>query len=276
MSGRAVALPQASRFDASAPPVRTPGVVGVNRSPRQGTGSEFASIRPYQRGDRLRRIHWGQSLRTGTLHVTATWADHDRHVVLLIDALNDVGDSEGIDGRASSLDVSVRAAAAIAEHYISTGDRVALSVIGALGMQRLPPATGYRHLRRMLEVLAGVEPATGLVDDGRVPRGLGQGALVVMLSPLVSPRALQRAVTIGERGLTVVVIDCLPPDISESDPDDPYVWIAWRMRLLERDREIRRVREAGIAVVPWRGPGSLDVVLRDLHRHAGVRMARRR
>ena len=154
-----VALPQTSRFDASAPPVRSPGLVGVNRSPRQGSGTEFASIRPFQPGDRLRRIHWAQSLRTGTLHVTSTWADHDRHVVLLIDALNDVGESEGIDGRASSLDVSLRAAGAIAEHYISTGDRVALSVIGAREMRRLPPATGYRQLRRMLEVMAGIEPA---------------------------------------------------------------------------------------------------------------------
>ena len=271
-----VALAQTSRFDASAPPVRTPGLVGVNRSPRQGSGTEFASIRPYQPGDRLRRIHWAQSLRTGTLHVTSTWADHDRHVVLLIDALNDVGESEGIDGRASSLDISVRAAGAIAEHYIRSGDRVALWAIGARGRQRLPPATGYRHLRRMLEVLANVEPAPEHVDDGRMPRGLGQGALVVMLSPLVSPTALQRVVTIAERGLTVLVIDCLPTDITHSDPEDPYVGIAWRLRLLERDREIRRVRESGIAVVPWGGPGSLDVVLRDLHRHAGVRMARRR
>ena len=271
-----VALPQTSRFDASAPPVRTPGLVGVNRSPRPGSGTEFAGIRPFQPGDRLRRIHWTQSLRTGTLHVTSTWADHDRHVVILIDAMNDVGESDGIEGRASSLDVSVRAAGAIAQHYVSTGDRVALSVIGARGMQRLPPATGYRHLRRILEVMASIEPATELVDDGRMPRGLGQGALVVMLSPLVSPRSLQRAFTIAERGLTVLVIDSLPSEISQSDPDDPFVGIAWRIRLLEREREIRRVGEAGIAVIPWRGPGTLDVVLRDLHRHAGVRMARRR
>jgi hypothetical protein len=75
--------------------------------------------------------------------------------------------------------------------------------------------------------------------------------------------------------VTTLVIDCLPPDITEDDPNDPYLGIAWRIRLLERDREIRRVREAGIAVVPWMGPGSLDAVLRDLHRHAGVRMGRR-
>jgi len=269
------ALPQSSKFDASAPPVRTPGLVGVNRSPRQGSGTEFASIRPFQPGDRLRRIHWPQSLRTGVLHVTSTWADHDRHVVLLIDALNDVGESGGIDGRASSLDISMRAAGAIAEHFISTGDRVALVAIGARGVQRLPPATGRRHLRRLLEVMATVESAGEFFDDGRMPRGIAQGALVVMLSAMVSPRALQRAVTIADRGLTIVVIDCLPPDITEKDPNDPYVALAWRIRLLERDSEIRRARERGTPVVPWMGPRSLDVVLRDLHRHAGVRTARR-
>jgi len=269
------ALPHSSQFDASAPPVRTPGLVGVNRSPRQGSGTEFASIRPFQPGDRLRRIHWPQSLRTGLLHVTSTWADHDRHVVLLIDALNDVGESGGIDGRASSLDISMRAAGAIAEHYISTGDRVALVAIGARGVQRLPPASGRRHLRRLLEVMATVESAGEFFDDGRMPRGIGHGALVVMLSAMVSPRALQRAVTIAERGLTTLVIDCLPDDITENDPNDPYLGIAWRIRVLERDREIRLVREAGIPVVPWMGPGSLDVVLRDLHRHAGMRMGRR-
>ncbi|HEY0519373.1 MAG TPA: DUF58 domain-containing protein [Ilumatobacteraceae bacterium] len=269
------ALPQSSEFDASAPPVRSAGLVGVNRSPRQGNGTEFASIRPFQPGDRLRRIHWPQSLRTGSLHVTSTWADHDRHVVLVIDALNDVGESGGIDGRASSLDISMRAAGAIAEHYISVGDRVALVAIGARGVQRLPPATGRRHLRRLLEVLATVESSGEFFDDGRMPRGIGNGALVVMLSAMVSPRALQRAVTIADRGLTVLVIDCLPADIIEKDPDDPYLAIAWRIRLLQRESEIRHAREAGIPIVPWMGPGSLDAVLRDLHRHAGVRMARR-
>jgi len=268
------ALPLSSQFDASAPPVRAPGLVGVNRSPRQGTGTEFASIRPFQPGDRLRRIHWPQSLRTGSLHVTSTWADHDRHVVLLIDALNDVGASGGVDGQASSLDISVRAAAAIAEHYISTGDRVALVAIGGRGVQRIPPATGRRHLRRLMETMATVESAGEFFDDGRMPRGIAQGSLVVMLSAMVSSRALQRAVTIADRGLATVVIDCLPADVTENDPNDPYLAIAWRIRLLERAREIRHVREAGIPVVPWMGPGSLDAVLRDLHRYAATRTGR--
>ncbi len=267
-------LPQTSRFDAAAPPVHVPGLIGVNRSPRQGSGNEFASIRTFQPGDRLRRINWPRSVRTGTLHVSTTWADHDRHVVLLVDALEDVGESEGIDGTASSLDITVRAAGAIAEHYIHAGDRVALLMLGARGVQRVAPASGYRHLRRLLEVMADVQPADAQRDDGRLPRGLGGGALVVMLSPLTSPAALRRAVNIADHGISLLVVDCLPPDITRQDPGDPYVGLAWRIELLKRAREVRRMREAGIAVVPWRGPGSLDVVLRDLQHHAGTRPRR--
>jgi uncharacterized protein (DUF58 family) len=269
-------LPQISRFDAAAPPVHVPGLIGVNRSPRQGSGSEFASIRPFQPGDRLRRIHWARSVRAGTLHVSSTWADHDRHVVLLVDALEDVGESEGIDGLSSSLDITVRAAGAIAEHYIHAGDRVAMVLLGALGVQRVPTASGYRQLRRLLEVLAEVQPAGARRDDGRLPRGLGDGALVVMLSPLMSPASLRRAVTLADHGISLLVVDCLPPDITRKDPADPYADITWRIELLKREREIRRMREAGIAVVPWRGPGSLDVVLRDLQHHVGTRLRRSR
>ena len=271
-----VTLPQRLQFDAAAPPVHTPGLIGANRSVRYGSGVEFATIRPFQPGDRLRRIHWARSLRTGTLHVASTWADHDRHIVLLIDAVEEVGDSQGVGGRASSLDITVRAAGAIAEHYIGVGDRVGLVVFGARGVQRLPAASGSVHLRRLLQVVAGIQPAHALVDDGRLPRGLGEGALVLMLSPLTTPAALQRAAAIADRGLSVLVVDCLPPDIAQHAPDDPYAGVAWRIELLRRERELRHAGEAGIAVVPWRGPGSLDVVLRDLQQRSLVRAGRRR
>lgn len=269
-------LPQPAPFDASAPPVRTPGLIGVNRSPRQGSGTEFAGIRPFQPGDRLRRIHWPRSVRTGQLHVTTTWADHDRQVLLLIDALDDVGESGGIHGHASSLDIGVRATGAIAEHFVAVGDRVGLVALGVLGVQRVPAAAGFRHLRRLLEVMATIEPARVRGDDGRLPRGLTAGALVVVLSPLLSAAALRRVRALAERGMTTVVIDCLPQGIAHQADDDPFVAITWRIELLRRHREIRAISEAGIPVVPWRGPGSLDMVLRDLHDRSRSGMRARR
>ena len=261
-------LPLPAVFDSGAPPVHAAGLVGLVRSGRPGDGREFASVRPFQVGDRLRRVHWPRSLRTGTLHVTSTWSDQDSHVVIVVDALNDLGQSGGVDGAASSLDVTVRAAGAIAEHHLHRGDRVALHIVGARGVMRVPVATGSSHLRRVLDALASIEPGSDLQDRALRHLAIPAEALVVMLSPLISPVALQRAYTLATRGLTVVVVDTLPPGVAEDDPDDPFLGLAWRIRLLERDRELRRIQQVGIPVVKWRGPGSLDQVLRDLHRHS--------
>lgn len=269
-------LPLPAVFDAAPPATHASGLVGLDRSVRPGDGSEFAGIRPFQAGDRLRRIHWPRSLRSGALHVTSTWADHDRHVVLVVDAANDVGDSDGIDGRASSLDTTVRAAGALAEHHLRRGDRVGLHVIGARGAVRVPTASGVHHLRRVLDALATIEPGQLARDDARLHLGLGDGSLVMFLSPLVSETALQRAIALAGRGIAVVVVDTLPDGVTDDDPGDPFRALAWRIRLLERARELRAVQRAGVPVVRWRGPGSLDQVLRDLaRRRRAPRVVRR-
>lgn len=267
-------LPEPALFDAVAPAVHSPGLAGVNRSPRTGSGAEFASVRPFQPGDRLRRVHWPASLRADRLHVATTYADHDRHVVLLVDAFEDAGTSGGIFGTATSLDVGLRAAAAISEHYVRAGDRVSLITMGARRHRRVSPGVGRRHLRRLLEVLATIEPSEALGDDGRVPPGLGSGALVMVVSPLLSAGALQRLVSISQLGLDVIAIDCLPHDVQEQ-AGDAHVGIVWRIAVLERERRLRYVSEAGIPVVRWRGPGSLDLVLRALYRRASVRSGAR-
>ncbi len=104
--------------------------------------------------------------------------------------------------------------------------------------------------------------------------GLPSGTLVVVLSPLISPDALTHAVTLARRGLSVIIIDTLPDHLGCQEEAS---WqLAWRVRRLEREREIRRVQEAGIPTVPWRGPGSLDQVLRDLgRRSSAARLVRR-
>ena len=275
-----VVLPMPAMFDSVPPPALSQGLVGLNRASRPGSGTEFAGIRPFQAGDRLRRIHWPRSLRSGTLHVTSTWAEEDRHVALVIDAYREVGESDGIDGRASSLDTAVRAAGAIAEHHLRRGERVSLQVLGGRSRLRVPPASGVAHLRRILDRLTAIEPSVASAVESRARLGIDPGALVVLLSPLVATTPLERAIDLTGRGFTVVVIDTLPPIARSGAPlqpdDDPYRLLAQRIRLLERDREVRRVQRAGVPVVPWRGPGSLDEVLRGVHqRSRGPRMVHR-
>lgn len=264
-------LPEPAAFDSTAPAPHPRGLVGAHRSARPGEGSEFATLRPFQLGDRLRRIHWPRSSRTGELHVTSSYADEDTHVAVLVDAHYDLGVSGGVDGAPSSLDRSVRAAAAVSEHFLHQGDRVSLRVLSARTPLTVPTGTGKRHGIRILDTLCRIVPAVEeTTDPRRVHLGMGDGTLVVMISALVSPDALTQAATLAARGLSVVVIDALVDaergDVLPSTDQDPLARTAWRIRMLERDREMRAIRAQGIPVVPWAGPGSLDVVLRELSR----------
>ncbi len=273
---RVTTLPLPAVFDAAPSSHRSDGLVGLTRSVRPGDGTEFAGLRPFQSGDRLRRINWRRSLRSGELHVTATYADQDTHVALFVDAQADFGDSGGIDGAASSIDTSVRAAGAIAEHFLLRGDRVSLRVFGSRVPASVAPASGRAHLRRILDALASIEPPTYRPMRDTAPRSdmVRGDALAIMLSPLVSTTALDWAISLTSHGLTVAVVDTLPADVHVSD--DPDTELAWRIRLLERRVEMRAVQRVGVPVLGWDGPGSLDPFLRQVARRASApRMARR-
>jgi uncharacterized protein (DUF58 family) len=273
-----ITLPLPGVFDVDASTRPTDGLVGLHRSARAGEGNEFAGIRPFQVGDRMRRINWTRSARSGELQVNATRADLDTHIALVIDASDDFGVSEGIDGLASSLDVSVRTAGAIAEHYAPRGERVSLRVFGTRVAHTVPPGSGRAQLRRILDTLARVRPADASQSTYRTPasrqRGVIGGQITVMLSPLVAPDALDLAVSLGRQGMSVVLVDTLPAHVI--DDEDEYTALAWRIRLLERRREVRMVLATGIPVISWRGPGSLDQVIRDIARRStGPRMLQR-
>jgi uncharacterized protein (DUF58 family) len=283
-----VVTPQPAAFDADAPAPHPNGLVGPDRGRRIGDGAEFAGIRPFQLGDRLRRVHWPVSQRTGTLQVVTTYADQDSEVVLVVDALSSVGG--GPDAARSSLTTSVRAATALAEHHLRRGDRVGLTTLGGVRPVRVPPRAGRRHLLRVLEALTTVEPHSwDRLVRARLGLGVRAGSLVLAVSPLLDDELTGTLLTLASRGLTVVAVDTLPPP-ADLGPEDlglgsgpagaaggsAAVALAWRLRLLERAAALRRLQEAGIAVVAWRGPGSLDVVLRQIGARGGRPRAVRR
>ncbi|MFC7489275.1 MULTISPECIES: DUF58 domain-containing protein [unclassified Knoellia] len=277
-------VPLPATFSGRTPVPDPDGLVGRSRSRHQGDGSEIADVRAFRFGDRLRRIHWPVSVRTGELHVTTTHADQDSEILILVDAMQDLGRSSGFDGDASSLDNGVRAAAAVAEHYLRVGDRVGLQALGAHESPRLPPAPGSNQLRRLLDVLARVRVADGGVVDHRRLRGqlrhpVSAGTLVVILTPAVSVEVLAHACALARQGRSTVVVDTLPRTMSDPRLPDELLdglvpgqgvstaaSLAWRLRLLERARELARTRQSGVPIVIWDGPGTLDLVLRDIGR----------
>ena len=269
-------LPMPGHFDSTAPAPHPIGLVGTNPARRTGDGTEFASIRPFNPGDRIRRVHWRVSLRTGTLHVTSTLTEEDSSILLVLDALAEIGASGGINGPSSSLDVGVRAAGAVADHYLHRGDRVGLRVLGTTRHSVVGTGAGKRHHRRILDTLAHVTPgAVRSVDSRRLQFGTSAGTTVIVFSPMLSDEAVNATLTLARRGLSVVVVDTVPEDVNPGD-DDLRLRLAWRLRLVECESLLRRVQSAGIPVVTWRGPGTLDEVLRKLGRRAAQpRLVRR-
>jgi uncharacterized protein (DUF58 family) len=266
-------LPLSSEFDAVDAMPRPAGLVGLHRANRQGSGSEPAEVRPFRTGDRLRRINWRVSSRTGTLHVTATWSDRDTHVLLLLDTEVDIGRSDGVDGRASSLDIAVRAAAAVADHFLRAGDRVGLIDLGRR-VRDVPVGGGRRHLRRVLDALVLAEAAPNHRAEPVQVRPVAAGALVIALTPLVGRAGQAQIAHMVHHGQTVVVVDTMPAELER--PASPWTAMAARVRVMERDADIDRLGELGVPVVRWRGRGTLDEVLRDVSRLALAPRAARR
>ncbi|GAA0608033.1 DUF58 domain-containing protein [Kribbella sandramycini] len=268
-------LPLREGFEAVDSVPRPAGLVGLHRSRRPGEGTELAGVRPFRTGDRLRRINWAVSARTRELHVTSTWSDRDTEVVILLDTGGEIGISEGIDGRSSSLDTAVRAAAAVAEHYLRHGDRVRLIDTGGL-IRGVRSGSGRGHLRRILDALVHADRRGRQQDPEQLAQRnrIRSDSLVIVLSPLLRSVVLGYVVTLVQSGCTVIAVDTLPPDIGDIvdvEEHDARSWpLAWRLRLLERRRELDRLGDLGVPTVPWRGPGTLDEVLRDAARLASA------
>jgi uncharacterized protein (DUF58 family) len=274
------AFPNTETFRATDSMPRAAGMIGFHRSRRPGEGGEMAGVRPFSPGDRLRRIDWRVSLRARELHVVATLSDRDAEVTILLDLLQEAGASGGLDGARSVLDVTVRAAAGIAEHYVTRGDRVGFVEYGWPG-RKLRASSGRRHFLTILEWLLDTQPS----PEGREPTVYTFGAdrikanaLTIVLTPLIDPRSVAMLARLARGGRFVVAVDTAPPELLATLARTPrrrdwlaegaFTRVAARLWLAERENTIAELREHGVPVVVWGGVGSLDEVLAQVSRMA--------
>jgi uncharacterized protein (DUF58 family) len=277
---RVYPIPAAFRADQAIP--RSAALVGLHRSRRPGEGGELAGVRRYTAGDRLRRVDWRVTLRTGEPHVAATWSDRDATVVLALDVARDAGVSGGVHGKASVVDTTVRAAAAIAEHYLRHGDRVGLVELTG-EFRHLPARHGRRHLQSTLDWLLSAGPNAVGTDASEPDSGAGYGgdfvldphrfpasALVIVLTPLLVRDGGQVMATLARAGRLVVAVDTLGDLADLSIVGTQWTSLAQRLWRIEREHLIGQLWEVGVPVTGWAGSGSLDRVLRDLTRLAAA------
>ena len=241
-------------------------------APGRATAPSSPAIRPFHAGDRLRRINWRVSLRSDELHVVTARAEQDAGVLLVVDALADHGASGGVDGSASSLDVTVRAAAALAEHHVRSGDRVACGSSGA-GRELVGYGAGGGTCGGCSGTLARVRPGEPR-DLARPARSSGcpAGTVVIVLSPMLDEVDRHRHRRAGaSAGSRCMVVDTLPEDVARpsptgTDPASP-TWPGGCAGSTATSCSPGWPRWAARSCA-WRGPGTLDDVLRRLARRA--------
>src|SRR5919108_3132842 len=167
------------------PPTHTHASFGNYVSRTAGDGLEFAGIRPYSSGDRIRRVHWRASLTRQQLYVTDYYCERNADVVILLDTLVSLGTPQ-----ANTLDVAVRAAASLAAHYLYHKDRVGLIHCGGV-CTGLAPATGQIHMYRILDALLETHTHFSYLtgDIARIPpRVLPAGALIFVITTMLDAR----------------------------------------------------------------------------------------
>jgi uncharacterized protein (DUF58 family) len=213
----------------------------------KGEGIEFADLRPFVPGDRVRRVNWRASARRGQLWVNEHHAERNADVVIFLDSFTELGEPG-----ASTLDDALRAASSLAARYLRQKDRVGLVSFGGT-LNWLLPSTGATQLYRIVDSMLDTRVALNYAwkDLDIIPRRtLPPHALVLALSPLLDERAVSALLDVRGRGFDLVVIEIsplrfLPP------ADDLVAETAQRIWRLRREALRGRFARAGVPVAVW-------------------------
>ena len=254
---RITAFPATDQIARPALPRTLPNRLGNHTSRAVGDGLEFAGIRPAVVGDSHRRLNWRASARYQRPFVTQLHVERSAELVVIVDSYSDVGPP----GR-TSLDVSVRGAASLAQSYLASNDRVGLVALGGV-LRWVSAESGSRQYYRVLEALLDARDTVTVVrpELERLPRAvLPSGALVVLFSPLLDDRSVEVARDLRERRFPVVVVDVLTADplVHTKTAASDAALHMWR---LQRHVMRGQLSDIGVHLIGWDGVGPLDSVL---------------
>ena len=170
-------------------------------------GLEFADIRPFAAGDRVRSVNWRASARRGELIVNESHPERTSDVILFLDsfaeARGDGGRRDARPGRPGGCDARRRVPRAPQPRR-------------ARQLRRHPPVArpaGPRQRYRIIDALieTGVEFSYAWKDVNVIPaRTLPPQALVIALTPLLDQRTITALLDLRARGFDLGVVDVSP------------------------------------------------------------------
>jgi uncharacterized protein (DUF58 family) len=263
---RCVVLPVPDRMPrATVSPLRS-RAIGAHSTHRAGEGTDLLEIRPFQPGDRTRRIDWRTSARRQQFYVRAHTVDSAASLVLCLDSRLDVDQSvanwahprcPGIP--TSSLDLAVRALTSLAWAHVQQGDRVALIDLGSRSGW-VPAGSGRRHyldLRLRLALASPPQRGTGPIV---APARFDAKTVVVVASPFLDAAPASITYQAAAQSSRTIAIDVLPDPLTP-DRHTPGALDALDVVLAERRDRLASLERAGVLVTRW-DPGAVPTWLR--------------
>ena len=170
---------------------------------RRPSGFDLHSVREYEHGDSLRKVHWRSTARRAQLMVKELEDAPRDEVAVLLDA-----DPDAVVGE--SFDVQVRAAGSILLSHVRRGRRGVL-VVNAATPEQQAVRSGDGDWRQALDLLAAVEPEPGpplaallANDSSPLARALELSVVTAALEPRLVERLAHRSLAGGSASLVLV------------------------------------------------------------------------
>jgi uncharacterized protein (DUF58 family) len=252
--------PQLARLRRLVKPLATRPASGSRPATVSGEGIEFAELREFRAGERVRRVNWRASARRGRLLVSDRRPERSSDVVLFLDSLTEAATEEE-----STLDPAVRAVATLAGEYLRQRDRVGLLSFGG-ELEWVLPSAGARQHYRIIDAVLSSESARLFRwrDPSLIPRRvLPPQSLIVALTPLLDWRVNRALLNLRARGYDLALIEVDPLRLAEHARAS-HGEQAWRVWLLERELLRSRFLRAGVPVTRWNGDAPLAAAVEEL------------
>jgi uncharacterized protein (DUF58 family) len=235
-------------------PADTQALVGNRTARHKAEGIEFADIRPYIPGDRVKEINWRATARRGGLYVNQRHPERNSDVVVFLDTFSDL-----------ALAAGTQAATALVTAYAGQRDRVGLVGFGGV-LNWVQPSVGQRHLYRLLDTLlsSAVYPSYAWKDVSGVPiRALPPRAMVWVVSPLEDERVVGVIQELAGRGVDLAVVEVPLHEMYGPEEGDAEA-LAYRLWCLERSSQRARLSRLGVPVVEWHEGLPLAAVMEEV------------
>ena len=255
-------LPTTLRLSRMLKPAEPRAIAGMHLARLRGHGTDFAELRPYQPGDRLRDLSWGTSARLGEPWVRVNHPEKTGTVLLLLDAVF----SE--DERSQeALARAARAAWTVASVHLRSQDRVGFLARGRTDAW-LPPKGGPRARWLLMAELLSVGRAAE--DQMRRRRSPGRmfvpaDALVVGVSTLRSQVFAPELLHYRRAGHTTVALIIDTADLLP-EAGSPVGAAARRIWLAQREAERQALERGGVSTAVVTATGGAGPAILSLRR----------